>query len=177
MKILGTLLASFSLTVLTTSSSIPSSHERRSPASNDGTDINSNNHLQLPPLPVPSQESNTTTPNFTSEQLYALQTKFLNSFIYPQNQIQAKSINASIFADDIQGRVDITRTFNGAELNTFANLASTPNAFTLLGFPTSWEITHFVGSGNIASATTRYIALPSVRLLQRFLATKKNSNS
>lgn len=62
--------------------------------------------------------------------------------------------------------MDITRTFDGAELNTeylfglFANLAATPDAFTLLGYPTGYEITHFAASQNIASASTRY-ALPT----------------
>jgi len=61
----------------------------------------------------------------------------------------------------VQGRVDVTRTFSGAELNTeylfglFSNLASTPDAFTLMGYPTSYEITHFVASQNLASSSTR----------------------
>ncbi len=75
---------------------------------------------------------------------------------------QAKSINSTIFAEDVQGRVDITRTFLGRELNTeylfglFANIAANKNEFTLLGYPTSYEITHFAASQNIASASIRY---------------------
>ena len=71
-----------------------------------------------------------------------------------------------MLADDVQGRVDITRTFDGREINTeylfglFANLAlsaADPNAFSLLGIPTAYEITHFAASENIASASTRYV--------------------
>ena len=68
-------------------------------------------------------------------------------------------------AEDVQGRVDITRDFNGSELNTeylfglFANLANSandPNAFSLLGIPTAYEIVHFVAAGNEAWASTQY---------------------
>lgn len=75
---------------------------------------------------------------------------------------QAKSVNSSLLAPDVQGRVDITRTFTGQELNTeylfglFANIAASPDEFTLLGVPLAYEITHFAASQNIASASTRY---------------------
>lgn len=74
-----------------------------------------------------------------------------------------------MLADNVQGRVDITRTFDGRELNTeylfglFANLATSTNdsnAFSLLGIPMSYEITHFAASQNIASASTLYASLP-----------------
>ncbi|KAL9128137.1 MAG: hypothetical protein Q9217_003111 [Psora testacea] len=99
---------------------------------------------------------------FTFNELYQLQKKFLDAFIYPANQVQAESINSTLFSTDVQGRVDITRTFIGRELNTeyifglFANLAANQKAFTLLGFATSYEIVHFAASQNIASASTRY---------------------
>ena len=54
----------------------------------------------------------------------------------------------------------IARTFDGRELNTeylfglSANLATSP-AFSLLGIPISYEITHFAASQNIAAASTR----------------------
>ena len=78
---------------------------------------------------------------------------------------------------DVQGRVDITRTFDGRELNTeylfglFANLATSP-AFSLLGVPISYEITHFAASQNIAVASTRYTSLSFHRFIPRpFIAT------
>lgn len=76
-------------------------------------------------------------------------------------QEQAKSINSTILAEDVLGRIDITRTFEGRELNTeylfglFANIAATPNSITLLGIPISYEIIHFAANQNIASASTR----------------------
>ncbi|KAF6219666.1 hypothetical protein HO133_004135 [Letharia lupina] len=103
--------------------------------------------------------------NFTHNELFTLQKKFLDNFIAPNNTIQAKSINSSLLADNVQGRVDITRTFDGRELNTeylfglFANLATSTNdsnAFSLLGIPMSYEITHFAASQNIASASTLF---------------------
>lgn len=54
--------------------------------------------------------------------------------------------------------MDITRTFDGPELNTeylfglFAQLALYPNATTLLGVPTNYSIIHFTANQNIASA-------------------------
>lgn len=55
---------------------------------------------------------------FTFDQLWDLNQKFWTSFVYPNNVAQAKSINSTLFADDIQGRIDLTRTFDGPELNT-----------------------------------------------------------
>lgn len=105
--------------------------------------------------------------NFTFDELFTLQKKFLDNFITPNNTIQAESINSTLLAEDVQGRVDITRTFDGQELNTeylfglfanLANLTNSPNstAFSLLGIPISYEITHFAASQNIASASTRF---------------------
>ena len=78
-----------------------------------------------------------------------------------QPQSQARAINSSLLADDVQGRVDVTRTFNGRELNTeylfglFANIADNPGQITLLGVPLSYEILHFAANQNIVSASTR----------------------
>ncbi|MCJ1458580.1 hypothetical protein MMC28_008953 [Mycoblastus sanguinarius] len=108
---------------------------------------------------IPRQDA---VPTFTFDELFQLQKKFLDNFISPENAIQAQSINSTLLADDVQGRVDITRTFEGEELNTeylfglFANLAAQTNSFTLLGVPTAYEVTHFAASQNIASASTRF---------------------
>lgn len=101
------------------------------------------------------------TPHFTAQELYNLQTNFLDNFIYPNCTIQAKSINSTLLAPEIQGRIDITRTFDGAELNTeylfglFANLASNPNSLSLLGVPISYELLHFAANDYITAAATR----------------------
>ncbi|KAL8668880.1 MAG: hypothetical protein Q9168_006512, partial [Polycauliona sp. 1 TL-2023] len=102
-------------------------------------------------------------PNFTLPQSWNLNNKFLNSFIYPGNVQEAKSINSTVLAEDVQGRVDITRTFEGRELNTeylyglFANLVSAePGAISLLGVPISFEVLHFAASQNVVAALTRF---------------------
>ncbi|KAL9618502.1 MAG: hypothetical protein Q9204_008393 [Flavoplaca sp. TL-2023a] len=102
-------------------------------------------------------------PNFTYAQLWDLHTKFLDAFIYPANVKEARAINSTILAENVQGRVDVTRTFNGRELNTeylfglFANLASAEvGAISLLGLPLSYEVLHFAASQNVVAALTRF---------------------
>ncbi len=89
--------------------------------------------------------------------LQASQLTYLNSWrtLTSTNKpptTQAKSINSSLLAPNVQGRVDMTRTFDGQESNAeylfglFANLAAqqnNPNAFTLLGVPTGYEIMRY----------------------------------
>ncbi|KAL8919467.1 MAG: hypothetical protein Q9208_006752 [Pyrenodesmia sp. 3 TL-2023] len=101
--------------------------------------------------------------NFTFNELWDLQKRFLDNFIYPADIKQAQSINSTLLAENVQGRIDITRTFNGRELNTeylfglFANLATeNPGAISLLGVPMSYEVLHFAANQNVASALTRF---------------------
>lgn len=120
-------------------------------------------------------------PSFTFEELFHLQNRFWKDFISPANaeqvnplsrlqtvrttvsnqQTQAKAINSTLLSEDVLGRIDITRNFKGRELNTeylfglFANLAASANSFSLLGVPSSYEITHFAANQNVASASTR----------------------
>ncbi|KAL8790686.1 MAG: hypothetical protein Q9213_000534 [Squamulea squamosa] len=101
-------------------------------------------------------------PNFTYHQLWDLNKKFLDAFIYPANVKEAKAINSTLLAEDVQGRVDITRTFDGRELNTeylfglFANLATAETgAISLLGIPLSYEVLHFAASQNVVATLTR----------------------
>lgn len=103
-------------------------------------------------------------PTFTFAQLWDLNKQFLDNFVYPADVQQAKAINSTVFAEDVQGRVDITRTFDGRELNTeyifglFANLAAArPGAITLLGVPLSYEILHFAANQNVVSSLTRSV--------------------
>ena len=149
-----------------------------------------------PPRQTPSNSNDihTNTSDFSFDQLFQLQKKFLDNFISPANTaqvdripllrlnhvpsltdrtLQAQSINSSLLAPDVQGRVDITRTFSGQELNTeylfglFANLATSSDQFSLLGVPVAYEITHFAASQNIASASTRYNMPYSMPFLRR----------
>ncbi|KAI9718660.1 MAG: hypothetical protein M1828_006595 [Chrysothrix sp. TS-e1954] len=99
------------------------------------------------------------TPYFCFNELWELTNKFFTSFMYPANVKQTKEINSTMFSKDVLGRVDVTRTFNGRELNTeyvyglFANLATDPGAFTLLGLPLNYTIIHFAASQNVASTS------------------------
>lgn len=93
---------------------------------------------------------------FTPEELMALEVQFWDNFIYPANLKQAQTITSDLFTPDVQGRVDITRNFDGAELNTeyLFGLFSDPNAISLVGIPISYEITEFVAYDRAAAAST-----------------------
>ncbi len=113
-------------------------------------------------------------PNFTYTQLWELNKRFSDAFIYPANVKEARAINSTLLAEDVQGRVDITRTFDGRELNTeylfglFANLATAEaGAITLLGLPLSYEILHFAASQNVVAALTRFVPLNAQLLSPR----------
>lgn len=114
-------------------------------------------------VPSISSPSPTSQPHYTFDKLYNLQVKFFDNFIYPEDVTQVKSINSTLLAEDIQGRIDITRTFDSRELNIeylfglFANLAADPYTISLLGVPISYEILHFAANEYITSATTRFM--------------------
>jgi hypothetical protein len=109
-------------------------------------------------IPSPSP---TNQPHYTFD--YNLQVKFFDNFIYPADITQAKSINSTLLAEDVQRRIDITRTFDSQELNTeylfrlFTNLIADPNSISLLGVPISYKILHFATNKYITSAATRFI--------------------
>lgn len=73
----------------------------------------------------------------------------------PHSQFQSRAN----YCLQILGRVDITRTFDGPELNTeylfglFAQLALYPNSTTLLGVPVNYSIIHFTANQNIVSSS------------------------
>jgi hypothetical protein len=112
---------------------------------------------------ISSMPNPTNQPHYTFDQLYNLQVKFFDNFIYPADITQAKSINSTLLAEDVQGRIDVTGTFDGRELNTeylfglFANVAADPNSISLLGVPISYEILHFAANEYITSAATRFM--------------------
>ena len=62
---------------------------------------------------------------------------------------------------NVKGRIDITRTFTGAELNTeylfglFANLATNPDTVSLLGVPVAYTIEKAASTFNSISASTK----------------------
>lgn len=100
-------------------------------------------------------------PDFSYDQLYKLNVNFWNNFLYPADVAEAQAINSTIFATDVKGRIDATRTFDGRELNTeyifglFANLAATSSSLSLLGVPISYEILKFSANKYVSSAATR----------------------
>jgi hypothetical protein len=99
-------------------------------------------------------------PHYTFDKLYNLQVKFFDNFIYPADITQAKSINSTLLAENVQGRINVTRTFDGRELNTeylfrlFANLAADPNSISLLKVPILYKILHFAANKYITLAAT-----------------------
>jgi len=105
--------------------------------------------------------ANDSQPHFTYDELYQLQVRFYDNYIYPADVAQAQAINSTLLAEDVRGRIDITRTFEGRELNTeylfglFANLAANPSAISLLGVPLSYEILHFAANEWITSSAVR----------------------
>ncbi|KAJ5330246.1 hypothetical protein N7476_000029 [Penicillium atrosanguineum] len=93
---------------------------------------------------------------FTFDQLWELEKTFWDSFLYPANVKQTQGNESSIFNTNVQGRVDITRTFDGDELNReyIFGLFSDPVHVSLVGVPIAYNITQFAANDNIASATT-----------------------
>ena len=114
---------------------------------------------------------------FHFDDLWKMQSTILDNILYPKNIWQSQRINSTLLAPQVRclndlstghadeqlahkvkGRVDATRTFDGAELNTeylfglWAYIALNPDATTLLGIPMSYEIVHFTANQNIASA-------------------------
>ncbi|GME53293.1 secreted protein [Neofusicoccum parvum] len=96
--------------------------------------------------------------NFTLDELWKLQVRFWDNFVNNSTE-QSASINSTLLAPDCLGRVDVSRTFDGQELNTeylfglFANLKN-HSGVTILGQPVSYEIIHFAGTQDISSAAT-----------------------
>ncbi|KAL2848413.1 hypothetical protein BJY01DRAFT_246425 [Aspergillus pseudoustus] len=93
---------------------------------------------------------------FTFNELWALQNNLWDQFLYPANLAQINATDTSVFAEDVQGRVDITRTFDDRELNNeyIFGLFSDPEHLSLVGVPIAYSITQFAANENIASATT-----------------------
>ncbi|KAL2859316.1 hypothetical protein BJX68DRAFT_261755 [Aspergillus pseudodeflectus] len=96
------------------------------------------------------------TAAFTFDELFLMQNSLWDHFLYPANLQQINATDTSVFAEDVQGRVDITRTFNGRELNNeyIFGLFSDPEHLSLVGVPITYKITQFAANDNIASATT-----------------------
>lgn len=96
-------------------------------------------------------------PNIGYHELLRLQEKFWNLFAYPNNVKEAMSINSTIFAENVQGRVSDTRNFAGRELNTeyIFGLFIPSKSVSIIGQPGVGQIIQFAANQNIAAASTR----------------------
>jgi hypothetical protein len=65
-----------------------------------------------------SASSGPSAESINYQQKYEWFVRFANAFMYPNNTVQAATINSTLFSEDVQGRVDETSTFDGRELNT-----------------------------------------------------------
>lgn len=124
-------------------------------------------HLELVFVAHSSTEN---APVFSPEKLYLLTVNFHNTFVYPHNLAEANKINSTVFAEDCQGNIDITRTFVGRELNTeyvfgsFAQVGKT-NRLNLLGSPQTWNMTHWTGfQNNVNFAVTFQMFMPVLNI-------------
>lgn len=67
-------------------------------------------------VPPSNLESYCVYANYKQKQDWFI--RFADAFMSPNNTIQANSVNSTLFSQDVQGRVDLTNTFDGRELNT-----------------------------------------------------------
>lgn len=92
--------------------------------------------------------------------------QFADAVMYPANLKQVRAISSPLLATDVQGRVDVTNTFDGAELNTaylfglFGNIANNQNQTEdlspLQDYPLSWEPRAFMGKGDMIFGTVLF---------------------
>lgn len=99
--------------------------------------------------------------------LRTLWAQFADAVMYPANLKQVKAINSTLLSTDIQGRVDVTNTFDGVELNTaylfglYGNIANSGqnksiDPSPLQDYPLSWEQRAFMGKGDMVFGTVNF---------------------
>jgi len=99
--------------------------------------------------------------------LRTLWSNFANAVMYPNNLKQVKAINSTLLAKDVQGRVDVTNTFDGQELNTaylfglYGNIATSGqnksiDPSPLQDYPLSWEQRAFMSKGDMVFGTVNF---------------------
>lgn len=93
------------------------------------------------------------------EELLTYYQRFWDAFLFPGGLTQLKAVNSSLLAEDVIGRVDVTRTYIGRELNTeylfgsFSDNTFHPEVTTLLGAPLSHQTTRFATQGYLLSSS------------------------
>jgi hypothetical protein len=70
---------------------------------------------------IPGNGPNYSTGDMNYQQKLGWFTRFADATMYPNNTAEASTINSTLFAENVQGRVDLTSTFDGRELNTEVN--------------------------------------------------------
>ncbi|RAK95706.1 uncharacterized protein BO80DRAFT_249267 [Aspergillus ibericus CBS 121593] len=97
-----------------------------------------------------------TPANYTFNQLWSLTTHFWDNFLYPANTAHINPNDTTIFADNVQGRVDVTRTFSNRDLNNeyIFGLFSQPSHPGIFGVPIAYNITQFAATQDTAVSTT-----------------------
>ncbi|KAJ3024365.1 hypothetical protein HKX48_000041 [Thoreauomyces humboldtii] len=95
----------------------------------------------------------------TTDANYKRVTRFWDSFMYPKNREVVTSHDPDhILSADIKGSVDITRNFNGSELNveylfgTFAGFID-PTQFAFVPRPKNYTVVAFATTKNTASTS------------------------
>ncbi|KAF7367641.1 hypothetical protein MSAN_00827700 [Mycena sanguinolenta] len=118
--------------------------------------------MRIPTYAVPLLLASSALATPTLQQMLGFLQQFSLDFSYPQIIQAAQSINYTRFADDIVGRVDVTGTFMGRELNTeyifglFSGLATgSPKSTPLVGIPLNGTLVDLVVENNVMIATTR----------------------
>ncbi|KAK9472044.1 uncharacterized protein V1510DRAFT_418474 [Dipodascopsis tothii] len=97
---------------------------------------------------------------YSTGELFDLYQRFMDNLMFPANVIQANSINSTLLAENVVGRVDDTRRFDGRELNTeylfglFAYMNETNGIINLLGTPTNYTVVEFLAGCNTAATST-----------------------
>ena len=88
----------------------------------------------------------------TSFEVLDVLKNFADNYMAPRNAEVARTINSTLFAEDVFGTVDVSTDFDGRELSTeyvfglFVNLDTDPTAPAVLGIPRSYNVSNMVRS-------------------------------
>ncbi|WWD09406.1 hypothetical protein V865_007529 [Kwoniella europaea PYCC6329] len=104
-----------------------------------------------------------TTINALSEyQVLEVVKGFADSYLAPKNIEVARSINSTLFAEDVTGTADLSTNFDGRELSTeylfglFVNTADDPNDPSPFGSPISYNVTALLVQHNFISTSIKF---------------------
>ncbi|WVQ82767.1 hypothetical protein IAT38_004899 [Cryptococcus sp. DSM 104549] len=87
---------------------------------------------------------------------------FADAFLAPRNVEVAKSINSTLFAEDVKGTVDLSTNFDGRELTTeylfglFVNTADDGGDPSPFGSPVSYNVTALLVQNHFVSASIKF---------------------